>query len=84
MNVSQVHVRKQWKVKIHQVVFVVSKDVKLDIHGQLNMESVEVNIDFIIIMIKLKLFLLDIDECAVYKHNCTFGQRCENMPGTFR
>jgi hypothetical protein len=48
------------------------------------MESVEVNIDFIIIMIKLKLFLLDIDECAVYKHNCTFGQRCENMPGTFR
>ncbi|CAF3746285.1 unnamed protein product [Rotaria sordida] len=26
----------------------------------------------------------DIDECALYKHNCTFGHRCENMPGSFR
>lgn len=26
----------------------------------------------------------DIDECAILKHDCTHGQRCENMPGTFR
>jgi hypothetical protein len=26
----------------------------------------------------------DIDECALYKHNCSFGHRCENMPGSFR
>ncbi|UJR26258.1 hypothetical protein I4U23_007598 [Adineta vaga] len=26
----------------------------------------------------------DIDECAIHKHNCTFGHRCENMPGSFR
>ncbi|CAF5133939.1 unnamed protein product, partial [Rotaria sp. Silwood1] len=26
----------------------------------------------------------DIDECALYKHNCTYGHRCENMPGSFR
>lgn len=27
---------------------------------------------------------IDIDECALFKHNCTHGQRCENMPGSFR
>ncbi|CAF1393761.1 unnamed protein product [Adineta ricciae] len=26
----------------------------------------------------------DIDECAIHKHNCSFGHRCENMPGSFR
>jgi hypothetical protein len=50
-------------------------------HGQLNMENVEVKID----LISFKLsFVIDIDECAANKHNCTFGHRCENMPGTFR
>lgn len=27
---------------------------------------------------------LDVDECALHKHNCTHGQRCENMLGSFR
>lgn len=32
----------------------------------------------------MDLFRVDLDECAVHKHNCTFGHRCENMPGSFR
>ncbi|CAF0778410.1 unnamed protein product [Adineta steineri] len=26
----------------------------------------------------------DIDECALSRHNCSYGHRCENMPGSYR
>jgi len=85
MNVCQVLVQIPWNVRILRVHIVVLKDVIQAIHGRLNMPnagvwrfSVEPLFCFVLIE------YVDIDECALFKHNCTYGHRCENMPGSYR
>jgi hypothetical protein len=47
-------------------------------HGECRGRTIDLFIKFVFVS------YVDIDECALHKHNCTYGHRCENMPGSYR